>query len=116
MVTGRLPASQPAAPHSPPLHPPTHHHHTCLPAPAPAPAPPAETTQQRIEEAFREFTNREDVAVLLINQVIAGMIRHLMDAYTKPVPAILEIPSKDAPYDPSQDSVLQRVRFMFGES
>jgi V-type H+-transporting ATPase subunit F len=56
------------------------------------------------------------VAVLLINQVIAGMIRHLMDAYTKPVPAILEIPSKDAPYDPSQDSVLQRVRFMFGES
>ena len=23
---------------------------------------------------------------------------------------------QDAPYDPSQDSVLQRVRFMFGES
>lgn len=120
------------------------------------------------------------------------MIRHLLDAYNKPVPAILEIPSKvgcrrsswmwamrceagtvwcsqadpgplgcgccaqvwvcqgkvgwmacrfwsagwgrwhacmppdschcaaqslqDAPYDPSQDSVLQRVRFMFGES
>ncbi|EFN56239.1 hypothetical protein CHLNCDRAFT_48752 [Chlorella variabilis] len=74
------------------------------------------TTQQRIEEAFREFTNREDVAVLLINQVIAATIRHLLDGYTKPVPAILEIPSKDAPYDPSQDSVLQRVRFMFGES
>lgn len=49
-------------------------------------------------------------------QTIAGMIRHLLDAYTKPVPAILEIPSKDAPYDPSQDSVLQRVRFMFGEA
>lgn len=49
-------------------------------------------------------------------QTIAGMIRHLLDAYTKPVPAILEIPSKDAPYDPAQDSVLQRVRFMFGES
>ena len=27
-------------------------------------------------------------------QVIAGMIRHLLDAYNKPVPAILEIPSK----------------------
>ncbi|KAI3426392.1 hypothetical protein D9Q98_008763 [Chlorella vulgaris] len=74
------------------------------------------TTQSRIEEAFREFTTREDVAVLLINQVIAATIRHLMDAYNKPVPAILEIPSKDAPYDPSQDSVLQRVRFMFGEA
>jgi V-type H+-transporting ATPase subunit F len=76
----------------------------------------AETTQSRIEDAFREFTTREDVAVLLINQVIASSIRHLLDAYTKPVPAILEIPSKDSPYDPSQDSVLQRVRFMFGES
>lgn len=31
--------------------------------------PAAETTQAAIEEAFREFTNREDVAVLLINQV-----------------------------------------------
>lgn len=76
----------------------------------------AETSQARIEEAFREFTSREDVAVLLINQVIASSIRHLLDGYAKPVPAILEIPSKDAPYDPSQDSVLQRVRFMFGES
>lgn len=52
----------------------------------------------------------------LLMQVIAGMIRHLLDGYNKPVPAILEIPSKDAPYDPSQDSVLQRVRFMFGEA
>ncbi|PSC70903.1 V-type proton ATPase subunit F [Micractinium conductrix] len=74
------------------------------------------TSQQQVEEAFKDFTTREDIAVLLINQVIAGMIRHLLDAYTKPVPAILEIPSKDAPYDPSQDSVLQRVCFMFGES
>ena len=80
----------------------------------PRPPPRAETTQQQLEEAFRDFTTREDVAVLLINQVFAGMIRHLLDAYTKPVPAILEIPSKDAPYDPSQDSILQRVRFMFG--
>ena len=48
--------------------------------------------------------------------MIAGAIRHLLDNYTRPVPAILEIPSKDAPYDPAQDSVLQRVRFMFGEA
>ena len=30
------------------------------------------------------------------------MIRYSVNAYTKPVPAILEIPSKDAPYDPSK--------------
>ena len=33
-------------------------------------------------------------ALMCCLQVIAGMIRHLLDAYNKPVPAILEIPSK----------------------
>ncbi|THU63866.1 hypothetical protein C4D60_Mb01t20360 [Musa balbisiana] len=33
--------------------------------------------------------------------------------YNKPVPAILEIPSKDHPYDPAHDSVLSRVRYLF---
>ncbi|GAB4817369.1 hypothetical protein N2152v2_004415 [Parachlorella kessleri] len=74
------------------------------------------TPQARIEEAFKEFTTREDIAVLLINQYVANMIRHLLDNYTKPMPAILEIPSKEHPYDPSQDSILARVKFMFGES
>jgi V-type H+-transporting ATPase subunit F len=74
-----------------------------------------ETTQQEIENAFKDFTTREDIAVLLINQHIASTIRHLTDPYDRPVPAILEIPSKDQPYDPSQDSVLSRVKYIFGE-
>ncbi len=74
-----------------------------------------ETPLAKIEETFKEFTSREDIAILLINQVIANTIRHLLDAYTNPVPAILEIPSKDQPYDPTQDSILARVKFMFGE-
>ena len=40
------------------------------PPPWPWGAVSAETTQQRIEEAFKEFTNREDIAVLLINQTV----------------------------------------------
>ena len=44
---------------------------------------------------------------------IADMIRYSVNAYTKPVPAILEIPSKDMPYDPNKDSVLARVKHMF---
>lgn len=44
---------------------------------------------------------------------IANMIRFRVDSYNKPVPAILEIPSKDHPYDPTQDSVLSRVRYLF---
>jgi V-type H+-transporting ATPase subunit F len=41
------------------------------------------------------------------------MIRFLVDSYNNPVPAILEIPSKDHPYDPAHDSVLSRVRYLF---
>lgn len=30
------------------------------------------------------------------------------------IPAVLEIPSKDSPYDPAQDSLLQRVKMLLG--
>ena len=38
------------------------------------------------------------------------MIRHIIDQYTKAVPAVLEIPSKDHPYDASKDSILRRAK------
>lgn len=34
----------------------------------------------------------------------------------QPVPALLEIPSKDSPYDPNQDSLLRRVKHLLGLS
>lgn len=34
----------------------------------------------------------------------------------QPVPALLEIPSKDNPYDPNQDSLLLRVKHLLGLS
>ncbi|CAO2818842.1 unnamed protein product [Amaranthus hypochondriacus] len=71
------------------------------------------TTVKQIEEAFKEFTTREDIAIVLISQYIANMIRFLVDSYNKPIPAILEIPSKDHPYDPAHDSVLSRVKYLF---
>lgn len=45
---------------------------------------------------------------------MANTIRQAVEAYNKPSPAILEIPSKDYPYDPTKDSILSRVQFMFG--
>lgn len=72
------------------------------------------TTVKAIEDAFREFTSREDIAILLINQYIANMIRHLLANFTKPMPAVLEIPSKEHPYNASQDSILARVAGMLG--
>ncbi|OAY71060.1 V-type proton ATPase subunit F-like [Ananas comosus] len=71
------------------------------------------TTVKAIEDAFKEFTAREDIAIVLISQYVANMIRFLVDSYNKPVPAILEIPSKEHPYDPAHDSVLSRVSYLF---
>ncbi|CAB4312544.1 unnamed protein product [Prunus armeniaca] len=98
----------------------------------------SKTTVKAIEDAFKEFTTKEDIAVVLISQYVtslvpkwllhllkemtffllfpyqvANMIRFLVDSYNRPVPAILEIPSKDHPYDPAHDSVLSRVKYLF---
>lgn len=74
----------------------------------------SKTSIKQIESAYKEFSARDDVAVILINQYIANMIRNVINANTKPVPATLEVPSKDCPYDPTQDSILARVQFMIG--
>ncbi|KAK5011699.1 H(+)-transporting V1 sector ATPase subunit F, partial [Cryomyces antarcticus] len=76
----------------------------------------AKTENAAIEAAFDRFTQeRKDIAILLINQHIAEKIRHRIDTYTAAFPSLLEIPSKDHPYDPEKDSVLKRVRRLFGE-
>ncbi|KAL7975763.1 hypothetical protein Chor_010668 [Crotalus horridus] len=72
-----------------------------------------ETALAEIEEAFRGFLAREDIGIVLINQFIAEMIRHVIDAHTKSLPAVLEIPSKEHPYDASKDSILRRAKGMF---
>eukprot|EP00095_Tigriopus_kingsejongensis_P011979 maker-scaffold1489_size38734-snap-gene-0.10 protein:Tk11979 transcript:maker-scaffold1489_size38734-snap-gene-0.10-mRNA-1 annotation:"v-type proton atpase subunit f 1" len=66
-----------------------------------------------IEDTLKKFIKRDDIDIILINQNIAEMIRHTIDQHTAPVPAILEIPSKDHPYDPSKDSILRRAKGMF---
>ncbi|KAK6204852.1 ATPase, V1 complex, subunit F [Scheffersomyces amazonensis] len=77
---------------------------------------PEKTTVEQIETAFDTFTSeRDDIAILLINQHLADLIRYKVDNYTNAFPAILEIPSKDHPYDPSKDSILKKVRRLFGE-
>ena len=44
------------------------------------------------------------------------MIRPMVDGYHQAFPTVLEIPSKDHPYDPSKDSVLKRISKLFGDS
>ena len=80
-----------------------------------------ETPLSKIESTFEEFTERRDIAIILINQhvniinKVADMVRPMLDAYKQAFPTILEIPSKDHPYDPSKDSVLKRIKKIFGD-
>ena len=76
----------------------------------------AETQVSAIEAAFQEYTERKDIAILLINQhvcatsnlvvynlldavrQVAEKIRPTVDRYQQAFPSLLEIPSKDHPY------------------
>ncbi|XP_014289789.1 V-type proton ATPase subunit F [Halyomorpha halys] len=71
------------------------------------------TSVPDIEETFKRFLKRGDIDIILINQNIAELIRHVIDAHINPIPAILEIPSKDHPYDANKDSILRRAKGMF---
>lgn len=75
----------------------------------------SKTATSTIEAVFTEFTERPDMAIVLINQHIAEKIRPLLEHYTQAFPAVLEIPSKEHPYDPTKDSVLRRVKKLAGE-
>ncbi|XP_050679693.1 V-type proton ATPase subunit F [Leptidea sinapis] len=71
------------------------------------------TPVSEIEDCFKRFLKRDDIDIVLINQNVAELIRHVIDGHTAPVPSVLEIPSKDHPYDASKDSILRRAKGMF---
>ena len=73
-----------------------------------------DTPLSQVEEAFQKLSTREDIGIILINQHIAGDIRHVLKDYNQTIPTVLEIPSKEHPYDPEQDYIMQRVNMYLG--
>jgi V-type H+-transporting ATPase subunit F len=73
-----------------------------------------DTQLPQIEDAFRTLSQRDDVGIILINQHIANGIRHVLKDYNATIPTVLEIPSKEHPYDPEQDYIMQRVNMFLG--
>mmetsp|Transcript_100674 Transcript_100674/g.224824 ORF Transcript_100674/g.224824 Transcript_100674/m.224824 type:complete len:134 (-) Transcript_100674:82-483(-) len=72
----------------------------------------SKTHQKDVEDMFHTLTNRKDISMILITQGNADEIRHVVDAYGasgQVIPTVLEIPSKEQPYDPRKDSIMQRV-------
>lgn len=76
-------------------------------------AAPRAALDSRLISPHRQFLNRDDIGIILINQYIAEMVRHALDAHQHSIPAVLEIPSKEHPYDAAKDSILRRARGMF---
>lgn len=72
-----------------------------------------DTPVSELEDCFKRFLKRDDIDIILINQNYAELIRHVIDSHTAPIPAVLEIPSKDHPYDATKDSILRRAKGMF---
>ncbi|EJK48197.1 hypothetical protein THAOC_33026, partial [Thalassiosira oceanica] len=73
-----------------------------------------DTKADVIESTLREFTQRDDIGIILINQHLANNMRHFLTDYKQTIPTILEIPSKEHPYDPEQDFIMQRVNMFLG--
>ncbi|XP_022225526.2 V-type proton ATPase subunit F [Drosophila obscura] len=68
-----------------------------------------ETTAAEIDACFKKYLERSDIGIILINQVYADMIRPTVDAHLAPLPTVVEIPSKQHPYDATKDSVMKRA-------
>ena len=78
----------------------------------------AKTPRAQIEAAFLRWTApTTNIGIILISQQVAeASLRHLLDRHEEAVPAILEIPSKDKPYDPSKDFVMKSIMTKLGIS
>jgi V-type H+-transporting ATPase subunit F len=68
-----------------------------------------DTTDAMIEAQMKQLIDRDDIGVILISQNVAERVRQLIVNHEKLFPTILEIPSKDNPYDPEKDTIVLRA-------
>jgi len=63
-------------------------------------------------DKFKALTERNDIAMVVITQKAADTIPDALAEYSasgKVVPTVLQIPTKEKPYDPRQDPVMRLV-------
>lgn len=66
-----------------------------------------------IEETFKSFLRRPDIEIILITVQVANQIRNVINQRTQMLPVVLEIPSKDSPYNPDTDPIMIRAKSNF---
>jgi V-type H+-transporting ATPase subunit F len=62
-----------------------------------------------IEKNLRELLARTDIGVIFVSQTVAERVRHVISDHEEIIPTILEIPSKEAPYDPEKDAIVVKA-------
>ena len=68
-----------------------------------------EKTDQELEKDLKDMLTRPDIGVIMISQTVAERVRHIISEHEEIIPTILEIPSKEAPYDPEKDTIVTRA-------
>ena len=53
--------------------------------------------------------HRSDIGIVLISQNVAERVRNTIVEHEKVLPTVLEIPSKDTPYDAEKDTIVRRA-------
>lgn len=66
----------------------------------------SDTMDSEIRDSFKRFLLRDDIHIIVIDQLTANRIRSDIMANKRKIPAILEIPSKYVPFDPDKDPIL----------
>ena len=78
-----------------------------------------ETTNEDLEKAFGQYADDQKVGIIFIAQNLAERIRdkiiEIQEDEDRILPIVMEIPSKEAEYDPRKDSMLvQAAMRLFG--
>ena len=69
-----------------------------------------DTNDEAIDKALREFLDRPgEIGIILISQNCAERVRNTIVEHEKVIPTILEIPSKDSPYEADKDTIVRRA-------
>ena len=68
-----------------------------------------DTDDETIETTLRSFLERSDIGIVLISQNVAERVRNIIVEHNKVLPTILEIPSKDTPYEADKDTIVKRA-------
>jgi len=68
-----------------------------------------DTPLSEIDTAFMKMLKNPEMGIIMVSQNVAEMIRNRIVEHLEVIPTIMEIPSKDVPYDPTKDSVLVKA-------